>query len=238
MSLPRVLLNPLRLPRKGPEIGRGRAVIVIPGLTTGDISTTLLRRTLKARGFVPEGWRQGINLGADPEKMARLQARVTQLHADTGQKVVLVGWSLGGLYARVLANREAEHVDMVVTVASPIAGSRRGNSAWALYEAINDHKVDDTLLTPISPANLLCQRFPYGLLWMALSRPSVPAVERATATIACKSTRSISLSAHPETASRRSSQRWPSWTGSAARSSFPQGAGWGRMDCFRPWVAR
>ncbi|MDE1466602.1 alpha/beta hydrolase [Aurantiacibacter sp. D1-12] len=144
MSLPRVLLNPLRLPRKGPEIGRGRAVIVIPGLTTGDISTTLLRRTLKARGFVPEGWRQGINLGADPEKMARLQARVAQLHAETGQKVVLVGWSLGGLYARVLANREAEHVDMVVTVASPIAGSRRGNSAWALYEAINDHKVDDT----------------------------------------------------------------------------------------------
>ncbi len=144
LSLPRVLLNPLRLPRKGPEIGHGRPAVVIPGLTTGDISTTLLRRTLKARGFRAEGWRQGINFGADTEKLTRLEARVADLHRSTGKKVVLIGWSLGGMYARVLAKRLSDDVEMVVTVASPISGSRRGNSAWKLYEALNDHKVDNT----------------------------------------------------------------------------------------------
>lgn len=143
LSLPRVVLNPLRLPRQGPQFGDGRPAIVIPGLTTGDISTTLLRRTLKARGFQPEGWRMGINLGADPAKMQQLETRVQQLSDQTGKKVVLMGWSLGGLYARVLAQRVPDHLDMVVTVASPFSGSRKANAAWKLYNAINDHTVED-----------------------------------------------------------------------------------------------
>lgn len=143
LSLPRVLLNPLRLPRKGPQIGAGRPALVIPGLTTGDISTTLLRRTLKARGFVPEGWRLGINLGADPAKLRALENRIAQLHRSSGKRVLLMGWSLGGLYARVLAHRVPDHLDMVVTVASPFSGDRHANAAWKLYEALNDHTVDN-----------------------------------------------------------------------------------------------
>lgn len=143
LAVPRVLLNPFRLPKNGEDIGRGRAVIVIPGLATGDVSTTLLRRTLKTRGFVPEGWRRGLNTGADPAKLKALSARIEELHRQTGKRVVLIGWSLGGLYARVLAHRCAEHVDMVVTVASPFSGDRHANRAWRLYEAINDHTVDN-----------------------------------------------------------------------------------------------
>lgn len=118
-------------------------MIVIPGLATGDVSTTLLRRTLKARGFRPEGWRRGLNTGADPAKLKALEARIEELHRTTGKKVVLIGWSLGGLYARLLAHRAAEHVSMVVTVASPFSGDRHANVAWKLYEAINDHTVDN-----------------------------------------------------------------------------------------------
>lgn len=51
LSFPRVLLNPLRRARAGSDVGHGRPAVVIPGLTTGDVSTTLLRRTLAARGF-------------------------------------------------------------------------------------------------------------------------------------------------------------------------------------------
>lgn len=138
-----MLLNPLRPPKSGAEFGHGRAALVIPGLTTGDISTTLLRRTLKARGFLPEGWGQGINTGADAAKLKALEARIAQLHRQTGKKVVLIGWSLGGLYARVLAHRCADVIDMVVTVASPFSGDRHANHAWKLYEAINDHTVDN-----------------------------------------------------------------------------------------------
>lgn len=85
----------------------------------------------------------GINTGADPAKLDRLSARIAQLAETTGQPVLLVGWSLGGLYARVLAHRIPEHLAMVVTVASPFAGDRRANRAWKVYEALNDHTVDD-----------------------------------------------------------------------------------------------
>lgn len=131
------------MPRKGAQIGQGRAALVIPGLTTGDISTTLLRRTLKARGFQPEGWRQGINLGADPAKLRALEIRLEQLHQQTGKRVVLIGWSLGGMYARVLAHRLPDCIDMVVTVASPFSGDRRANNAWRIYEVLNDHTVEN-----------------------------------------------------------------------------------------------
>ena len=117
--------------------------MVIPGLTTGDISTVLLRKTLKARGFEPEGWGMGINTGADPAKLKRLEKRIAALHEKSGKPVLLIGWSLGGLYARVLAQRVPEHLSMVVTVASPFSGDRRANNAWKIYEALNDHAVDD-----------------------------------------------------------------------------------------------
>jgi len=143
LAVPRVLVNPLRRPRPGAQIGQGRPVIVIPGLATGDISTTLLRRTLKARGFAPEGWRLGLNTGADPAKVRKLETRIATLHRTTGKKVLLIGWSLGGLYARVLGHRCADHLQMVVTVASPFSGDHHANRAWQLYEAINDHTVED-----------------------------------------------------------------------------------------------
>lgn len=138
-----MLLNPLRLPRGGADVGHGRPALVIPGLATGDISTTLMRRSLRSRGFVPEGWRQGLNTGANPAKLLALEARLERLHHESGKKVMLIGWSLGGLYARVLAHRVPEHLDMVVTVASPFSGDRHANVAWKLYEAINDHTVDN-----------------------------------------------------------------------------------------------
>lgn len=143
LAIPRVMLNPLRLPKGGADIGHGRPAVVIPGLMTGDISTTLLRRTLRTRGFRPEGWRLGINLGADPAKLRALEQRITRLHRESGEKMVLIGWSLGGLYARVLAHRMPDEIDMVVTVASPFSGDRHANRAWKLYEAINDHTVEN-----------------------------------------------------------------------------------------------
>ena len=121
-AFPRIIVNPLRRARGGADVGGGRPALVIPGLTTSDLSTVLLRRTLAARGFVPEGWGLGVNTGADPAKLRHLEARIEALHREHGKPVLLVGWSLGGLYARVLAHRVPEHLAMVVTVASPFAG--------------------------------------------------------------------------------------------------------------------
>ncbi|MEL6529462.1 MAG: alpha/beta fold hydrolase [Pseudomonadota bacterium] len=56
--------------------------------------------------------------------------------------MILLGWSLGGLYARVLAQRHPDKAAMVVTLGTPFSGDRKANNAWRLYNAINDHTVD------------------------------------------------------------------------------------------------
>ena len=142
-SVPRLVVNPLRRAWPGEDIGGGRPALVIPGLTTGDISTVLLRKTLRKRGFVPEGWAMGINTGADPAKLKRLAKRIAFLAEKHDKPVLLIGWSLGGLYARILAQRVPEHLAMVVTVASPFSGDRHANNAWKIYNALNTHTVDD-----------------------------------------------------------------------------------------------
>ena len=202
LSLPRVIFNPLRRAAKGELVGRGRPVLVIPGLATGDISTTLLRRTLAARGFVPEGWRQGLNTGAHPAKLKRIEQRLETLHEQAGEKVILIGWSLGGLYARVLGLRVPEHLAMVITVASPFSGDRRANRAWRLYEAINDHKVDNPPFTE-NPADK--PPVPTVAIWSALDGVVAPARagRRARRILRCVSMPRISRSALHRPVSRR-----------------------------------
>lgn len=142
LALPQIQLAPLRAPVAVPPFGRGRPVIVIPGLLSNDRSTALLRSSLAKAGFVVEGWGQGLNTGARADKIARLEARLTVLAAESGAPVTLIGWSLGGLYARVLARRHPEACRLVMTLGSPFSGDRRANNAWRVYEALNDHKVD------------------------------------------------------------------------------------------------
>jgi pimeloyl-ACP methyl ester carboxylesterase len=124
--------------------------MVIPAFLANDVPTSQLRRTLRACGFHPYGWRQGLNLGARREKFERLLRRIDIIVAENGGPVALVGWSLGGLYARELAKRRAEKVSMVITLGTPFSQSLRANNAWKLYEAINDHDVDHPPV-PVAP---------------------------------------------------------------------------------------
>jgi dienelactone hydrolase len=59
------------------------------------------------------------------------------------EPVLLVGWSLGGLFARELARANPERVRAVVTLGSPFSGDPHQNHVWRLYEWIAGHKVDD-----------------------------------------------------------------------------------------------
>jgi hypothetical protein len=132
----------LPAPVREPSLGHGRPVLVIPGLLAHDAVTLRLRRTLSACGFRPYGWREGFNLGVREDLFGRLGARLDEIIDEAGGPVALVGWSLGGLYARELAKRRPDDVSMVVTMGSPFSVDLRDNNAWKLYEAINDHPVD------------------------------------------------------------------------------------------------
>jgi pimeloyl-ACP methyl ester carboxylesterase len=131
----------LRATRKLPK-GDGHSVIVFPGLSAGDISTKPLRSFLSDLGYQVQGWHQGLNFGP---RHGVLQAALEQLrhaYAKSGRKVSLIGWSLGGIYARELAKLEPEMVRGVITLGTPFAGHPRSTNAWRLYELLSGNKAE------------------------------------------------------------------------------------------------
>jgi pimeloyl-ACP methyl ester carboxylesterase len=139
-----IALSPLRREQMvaGARDGAGQPVLVIPGTLSSDSATSLLRRTLDATGYRSYASEMGFLTGIQPKTLTRALDRLTQIAEAEQRKVAIVGWSLGGLYARVLAQRYPELVELVMTLGTPFSGDRRANNAWRLYEAINDHKVD------------------------------------------------------------------------------------------------
>ncbi len=117
-------------------------VMVLPGLLSSDRDTSFLRRTFSANGFPTYPSGLGLVTGITPERMHKAEQRLAEIAAKYGEGVVLVGWSLGGIYARVLAQRHPGLVRMVVSLGSPFSGSRRANNAWRVYNALNGHTVD------------------------------------------------------------------------------------------------
>lgn len=122
--------------------GDGRAVMVIPGFMARDIFTLRLRRLLALAGYAPHGWGLGLNRGATIDLLDRLVAQLDAIALHEGTPISLIGWSLGGLYARELAKLRPNLVDRVVTLGSPFSGDPRANRAWKLYEFVNRHPVD------------------------------------------------------------------------------------------------
>lgn len=121
--------------------GCGQPVMVIPGFLSSDASTAVLRNALAASGYDVHGWGLGFNWGARGDLLDRVEA---QLDSACGERpATLIGWSLGGLYAREVAKRRPERVARVITLGSPFSGDIRANNAWRLYEMFNDHKVDN-----------------------------------------------------------------------------------------------
>lgn len=140
-----ILLEPLRRPRRTLEIAPSanpQTAMILPGFGTRPGRMRYLARQLEAAGHVAKRWGQGRNWGPDQQRFELLEARLLDLHARHGRKVVLIGWSLGGLYARELAKRQPQAVAKVITMGSPFSGSPRANNVWRAYQFITGHSVD------------------------------------------------------------------------------------------------
>jgi pimeloyl-ACP methyl ester carboxylesterase len=119
----------------------GLPVLVIPGFLCSDETTLALRKELAAAGFRVHGWKMGWNLGAKPDTIERIHQRVESLGHD--RSILVVGWSLGGIYAREFARYHPDRVKAVVTLGSPFSGDPRQNTVWRLYEFVAKHPVTD-----------------------------------------------------------------------------------------------
>jgi len=135
-------IGALPLLRLAPR-GDGHPVLVLPGLIASDVSTRPLRLFLRNRGYAVSGWRQGRNLGLRPGVQHAMIDLLEEMNDTHGRRVSLVGWSLGGLYARQLAKMMPQRVRSVITLGSPFAGPPKSTNAWRVYEMASGRRADE-----------------------------------------------------------------------------------------------
>ena len=139
------------------NVGQGRRVCVLPGFGAGDRSMYPMRFFLERHGFKTFGWGLGVNRagmdrphdpaevswvtdiptpyngeGGVPHLCDLMVERIKASHAEHGEKITLVGWSLGGTIAREVARDLPEIVDHVVTLGSPLIGGPKYTAAAPL----------------------------------------------------------------------------------------------------------
>lgn len=125
-----------------PLHGPSRPVMLLPGFGTHPARMKPLARALQAAGHRVSDWGLGFNFGPSEERFDRLCERVVTMARKEGEPLVLVGWSLGGIFAREVARAHPEAVRLVITMGSPFSGDRRANNAWRAYQLIAGHSVD------------------------------------------------------------------------------------------------
>jgi pimeloyl-ACP methyl ester carboxylesterase len=128
--------------------GDGHPVLVLPGFMAGDRTTISLRRHLRRRGYLVRGWELGRNIGPTTEAIEGMRRAVDDLAMRTGRRVSLVGWSLGGMYARELARLRPEAVRQVVSLGSPMRLSSVSRTHTEHMYGRFRHRHDDRYRSP------------------------------------------------------------------------------------------
>ena len=130
--------------------GDGHPVLVLPGLLGSDRSTVPLRRFLRRQGYHVHGWRLGRNIGPTPQTVRGMRDRLASLAERHGRPISLVGWSLGGIYAREMARQAPPGVvRQVITLGSPYRlTDPRQSRAQSTFNRFSRLHVDATQLPP------------------------------------------------------------------------------------------
>jgi len=165
-------------------VGDGHPVLVVPGLLADDGSTWTLRRFLRNLGYRVHGWRLGRNLGPTAATVTGLQNRLLDLRSRYDSEVSVIGWSLGGIYARILARDTPAAVRQVITLGSPIrladesqSRARRAFNRYAhLHVVPRELPLESGVDTLPVPATSIYSRYDGIVAWEAcLDSPSARA---------------------------------------------------------------
>lgn len=171
--------------------GDGHPVLFFPGFLTADGYTSALRERVAEAGFKTYSWDGGFNLGLDADTAQHLAARLREVYAENGgQKVSLVGYSLGGIYARELAREFPDMVRSVITLGTPFgqmdnpaeATSAMLEKIYKLFTRDSVHEniadIGDRCLTPPPvPVTSIFSRHDGIARWQASLNPDGHEVE-------------------------------------------------------------
>lgn len=127
---------------KPAKMGDGRPVLLVPGFFNNSSITWLMRKFLTRIGYKTYDWGLGFNTG-DIKDLQPLSERFQEIYRETGQKVTLIGFSLGGVYAREVAKKHPEMTAGLFTMGSPFRGLDKPNNASFLFKLLNP-KGDET----------------------------------------------------------------------------------------------
>gem|GEM_PF-116409 len=119
--------------------GDGHPVLVLPGFMASDYSTSPLREFINKIGYTSYAWDLGRNY-AKVSFIEDLSKRLVKLHIKHNQAVTIIGWSLGGVYARQLAKLNPNIVRQVITMGSPFRGITKFNNASWMYNLLPGNK--------------------------------------------------------------------------------------------------
>ena len=122
--------------------GDGHPVLVIPGFMGGDMSTRPMRKFLERIGYDAYPWGAGRNKGGRKYVYAMVDL-VNEIYEQRAEKVSVIGWSLGGVYAREVARRVPNKVRQVITMGSPFVGLNKKNNISWVYKMITGESVED-----------------------------------------------------------------------------------------------
>ena len=117
--------------------GNGRPVLVIPGFGGGELSTVILRQSLRRLGYRTKSWGMGRNLVSTAKNREHLSSELKRLSSTYNQKVSIVGWSLGGVFARELGRKYPEYVHSVVSMGSPFTGDPTANVLHEIFNRVS-----------------------------------------------------------------------------------------------------
>jgi pimeloyl-ACP methyl ester carboxylesterase len=126
--------------------GDGHGVMVFPGMGANDMTTWPLRGFLQSLGYVTQAWGQGLNFGPKRGVLERCAGDIRALSQRTGHPVSLIGWSLGGIYAREMAKELPSLSRCVITLGTPFTGHPKATNAWRIYEWLSGTSVGDASL--------------------------------------------------------------------------------------------
>lgn len=130
--------------------GEDHPVVIFPGLATDRRFTAPLARHCERLGCTAYDWGRGYNRGPRGGVSRWLDALardVRDMIAPHDGAATLIGWSLGGIYAREIAKRLGSDVRQVITIGTPIGRPEQTHAAW-LYRLLNGR-------SPVVSARLL-----------------------------------------------------------------------------------